>query len=1129
MRYPFIRRAGAMALALIFALTLSLSLTAPAWAADGTLTLTIKSDKEATLKIGEEAALEAEWDDGKGPGEGTAVTYSWACASGAVKLAADEKEPAKAKVTALNAAENVTVTLTAAWDDDGEATATYKLTVMPISLAIAGSSTIVWTSKTENRTLSVLLSGVTDEYPEITWTAVPVSGQTGTTPPTFEGTNAKGEKVTGTTVKVVGTMVKVNEETAGDFFITASYTAQDGKTYENTRQLTISGIVLSGARIDPKDGVLKMYVGGSTTLTVTLYGDADDRNVTQVEWSSSDASVVSVMSNGGNLNAWGIGEAVVKATKGAYSADCKVEVEEDASVIADNRGKGYTASVSDPLRLDAVYDELDDICRDKTDAELRYITNLKVTFTDHGTLYYNYSTESDPGEGVGYNDQFALPASGSIRSVERLYFVPRQGFSGTAEITFSGVAANGRNFTGIIRLEVNMGSDSSGGEEYHISYRARAGEPVSFQADDFNDYCQSVNGRSFNYVIFNLPKAGEGVLYYNYVAGSGNPVTTSMHFTQTGRYAIDNVCFVPNVAFNGNDVIISFRAVDTAGDTVDGTLTVNVVAVSSDDDPSSVTVSGERGQPTALQGELFNFACQATINDTLAFVTFKLPDPDVGVLYLNYQSEEVYGNRVTAGTRCYYSGMPGLNSVSFVPAPGATGRIAISYTGYGSGGASFGGKLYIALDEADITTINYSVAKGGSVTFNASDFYNAGLHQKGVGVNYVTFDLSKILWAPDSDLGALYYNYRSSSNYRRVSSGTYYYYNPRYSSYLRLDLISFRAGDTVGTVTIPYTAVCGTGVNQQVFTGKVVIRVGDLAPGDVNLSCKNSGRAQLSALTLSNACGEAMSGSLSYIEITSIPASEAGRLYFSYNGFRTGTVVKQGERFYCLGPFSIGQLSFVPRAGFTGEAEITYIGYSGDGQEQVSGRIVVSVAKSETSQYFTDMSDHAWAIDSVDYLRRNRAVDGIGGDLYNPGGTIIRGDFTLMLIQAYGFTASGSASFIDVPADSYYADAIRIASLLGIIDSSTGYFDPQTAITRQDAMVMIYNAMKASGKTVTNGLAADFSVYRDEGEIAAYAREAMGSLIQIGVVKGVGGGYLQPLRQITRAEAAVLMHTIMTL
>ena len=1027
----------------------------------------------------------------------------------------DKDDTTKATVTAKKVG-TATITATAGGKT---ATCTVYVTDKPApSISITGKNPL--TTDPGKLTLTAELSNVTDANPKITWTVAFKSEQRKTTLPKLTGSGKTATLDSSTTGP-------------GEFIVTATYTYKDdtGKdvTTDDTKSVTISGIVLSGQKLNTdkdNNNTVEMFVGDNTMLTVTSYGAADERNAPRAQWSSSDSSVVSVPEDSGNLYAWALGTAVIKATKDSYSAECTVNVVEDTSVIVtkDNDGKTLTASASEPLTLDKAYKELNNICLLKTeDYGLDYITNLQVVSIDQGTLYYNYSTEADTGDGVGYNDQFALTAGGGKLSLDKLYFVPRLGFNGTAEITFSAVAQNHRNIAGTIKVEVGTGSDS---EAYQINYGARAGEPVWFLASDFSAFCRKVNSRDFNYVVFNLPKSSDGTLYYNYMAGSGSPVTTSIHFTPSGTYSLDSVCFVPNAALGNNSkVTISFRAVDTSGETVSGEVIVNVSAASVSDDSSSVMIFGEGGQPVALQSELFNAACKGTLDDTLSFVTFRLPSPTEGTLYYNYRSDGTYDSIVTEATRYYYSGVPGLNNVTFVPASGASGRVAISYTGYGSGGTSYAGTLYIGLDGGNSSTIRYSVEKSGSVTFNASDFNNAGLRQKGVGVNYVVFKLSNIVQVPGTGLGTLYYNYRSSTSHSSVGSASYYV-SPS-GTQRGLNLISFHAAGLTGTVTIPYEAVCGTGSNRQTFTGEVVIQVGSIAAADVNVSCSASGQVGLSTDRLDSVCGPVLGVSLSYIEITSVPDAKEGHLYLNYYGVGTGTAVKVGDRFYRAGSPGIDQLKFVPYARFTGEAEITYIGYSADGKERVSGRVIVNVTKSGTSA-FNDMADYEWAIDSVEFLRQNGTVEGIGNGCYNPSGIITRGDFALMLVRAYGFTAAGSAPFDDVPDGKYYADAVRIAYLRGIVKGYNGNFNPEGPLTRQDAMVMIHNVLNISGKTSTNGLAADLSVYHDEGQIATYAREIMGNLVQMGVIEG-DGGYLRPQRELTRAEAAILLHAIMTL
>ena len=1077
------------ALALFLALTLSMVLTAPGWGASGA------SPGEAT-------------------GDATSDTPSTAPpASTESPDPAESPEPSQTVKPSLRI-DGVGTSITG---DPGKLELTAVLDNVPTGTDAAIIWTVEFRSAQRKSTLPTLSDG----------------DNTATAP---SGT----DKVTLTAGKTI--TVDSSITGPGEFTVTAAYAQEPSAS--DFKYVTVSGLVLSSRNKVLEEGddwrykSMKMLVYESAVLTVDVFGDADDPEDPLVAWESDAPSTVSVPYNGGSLMSWQLGRAAITASAcgGKYWVECRVEVVEDEDVIANNGGRGYPASVSKPLILIDVYDELDGITTRKTGVSLSdsgkegYITNLSVR-TSQGTLYYNYSTESDTGAGVGSTDRFAKNASGAVKQLDKLYFVPKAGFTGEAEITFNGVSSKG-NFAGIIKVYVGTAS----GGAFEISYRTRAGEPVWFLSDDFSIYCElnKDSGRDFKYIIFSLPQSSEGVLYYNYISpGAGSPVSTSLQFAQTGRYAVDDVCFLPNETFEG-DVIIRFRAVDTAGAAIDGRLTVTVTAASAAD-PSVVTLTGERGRPVTLVSSLFQDACRRTLlNDTLSFVTFKLPDPEEGTLYVNYRGEGNYDSRVTSGTRCYYSGVPGLDSISFVPASSAPGRIAISYTGYGLKGGSYSGTLYIILEGVDRSVIYYSVPKGGSVTFNASDFYNASLYQTGSGVNHVKFTDEHGNYSYNfdfGDLGSLYYNYRSSTSYGLVFAGIDYYYSPIYSWQNRLSLISFRAEDMTGTVKLYYEGYKSAGDTEPSFKGTVVIQVGSIAPADINLSCKARDYAQLAAWNVSSACSAVMNGNLSYIEITSVPNLGEGHLYFNYNyrSFDSGTAVNVGDRFYLAGSPGVGQLSFVPFARFAGKTEITYIGYSADGLEQVSGRIVINVTNSASSQFCNDMGSYTWAVDSVDYLWRNGTVEGVGGSRYAPSNTVKRGDFVLMLVRAYHLSASGSASFNDVPDGRYYADAIRIAARLGIISGNGGNFRPEDALTRQDAMVMIFNTLKASGKNVTNGLAADLSVYYDADQIDAYAKEAMGSLVQMGVIEGDGNGYLRPLRLLNRAEAAMLLHTIMTL
>lgn len=860
-----------------------------------------------------------------------------------------------------------------------------------------------------------------------------------------------------------------------------------------------------------------------------------------VTWASSDDATVAVNSRSGYITALKPGTVTITVTKGAYKATCRVTVEEDTSSIVNVPGP---FNAGKPLVMSTISGELNNISLVKTeikDAEgnivtpaspLSYISNVSVP-TAQGTLYYNYNSEANTGDGVGIGDRFyrgSAPAGWA--TLGQLTFVPRQGFSGTAEITFNGVSASNNNFSGMIRVAVNGTGDGSA-----IYYGAISGQPTAFQADDFNAYCLAATGRNLNYVTFTLPSANEGTLYYNYTGPSQytNRVAAGTQYSRTGSTNINNVSFVPNQGFVGS-VSIGFRGVNAAGTTFTGTVEITVGSSSSGVDSADVSFTALDGKQAALRAGDFNDACRGVLGDNLSYVRFQLPAANEGVLYYNYRGAGSYDSRVDPSTRYYYSGTPGIGNITFVAAANVSGQVAIPYTGYSANGATYTGTVYINLQNESQQTIRYFVDKNGLVALQVNDFNNICLQQTGYSMDYVRF-AAPTSTASGNPGDLLYYNYRSNvTRNTRVTSGTNYYraYDSRYSSRYLLGNITFLGGKSARTVTIPYTMYANTNTSAnggtRIVNGTMVIQVGAPTPADITLSGSTASPVWLSSYTVRNVCNAVMDNDLSYIEITSVPDKKAGRVYSGYNGVGTGTEVKTGTKYYRMGSPSIDQLSFVPYGGFNGTATITYVGYSSNGREQVSGQIKITIANSTTSRYFTDMRNHAWAADAVDFMYANNISNGVGGGRYAPASKLTRGDFTLMLIRTFGFTSSSIYRYNDVPSSSYYAQAISTAKIMGITVGDSGKnFYPKRAITRQDAMVMLYNALEASGKTMTNGLAADLTGFSDRDSIAGYARNAIGALVQMGVVKGDGNGRLRPTGTLTRAETAILLQYVLTL
>ncbi len=231
----------------------------------------------------------------------------------------------------------------------------------------------------------------------------------------------------------------------------------------------------------------------------------------------------------------------------------------------------------------------------------------------------------------------------------------------------------------------------------------------------------------------------------------------------------------------------------------------------------------------------------------------------------------------------------------------------------------------------------------------------------------------------------------------------------------------------------------------------------------------------------------------------------------------------------------IDKVSFVSAGIGAGTYTIKYTGYDTDGSSFTGDLQITLTAGSSTgsgSRYFSDVTgNYSWAVLYVDTLYSTSVITGDaasdGTKHYNPGTAITRGDFMLYLSKALNLSsASVSGNFSDVPAGSYYYDAIAAAKALGIAQGSNNKFYPNSTITREDAMVLALRALNISGNSVGTGNTSDLTKYPDNASVSSYAKEAVATLIKSGIITGSSDGRIYPKNTITRAESAAMIYRI---
>lgn len=181
---------------------------------------------------------------------------------------------------------------------------------------------------------------------------------------------------------------------------------------------------------------------------------------------------------------------------------------------------------------------------------------------------------------------------------------------------------------------------------------------------------------------------------------------------------------------------------------------------------------------------------------------------------------------------------------------------------------------------------------------------------------------------------------------------------------------------------------------------------------------------------------------------------------------------------------------------------------------------MVTLPENATSN-FVDVPNTHWSYAAVSALSEAGIINGYDAWDFRPANSITRAEFTKLVCSAFGIPQS-DAEFYDVADDAWYNGYVGGACSYGIVSGYNDMFSPDSSITRQDAAVIVYRALKNEG-IILNGSAS----FDDSNEIALYALTAVGAFKQYGILNG-DGTYFYPLSNITRAEAAQLLYKALT-
>ena len=171
-----------------------------------------------------------------------------------------------------------------------------------------------------------------------------------------------------------------------------------------------------------------------------------------------------------------------------------------------------------------------------------------------------------------------------------------------------------------------------------------------------------------------------------------------------------------------------------------------------------------------------------------------------------------------------------------------------------------------------------------------------------------------------------------------------------------------------------------------------------------------------------------------------------------------------------------------------------------------------------------------WAHVGIDFVLKSGLFYGTSDTTFEPDGEMTRAMLVTVLYRLEGQPKPTTENpFGDVAAGTWYTDAVIWAAENKIVNGIGGdLFDPDGSVTREQMAAILYRYSVFKGLTMTQGAFA--MTYPDEAGISAYALEAMRWANAEKLINGTeldGTVYLDPQGSATRAQvAAILMRYV---
>lgn len=231
---------------------------------------------------------------------------------------------------------------------------------------------------------------------------------------------------------------------------------------------------------------------------------------------------------------------------------------------------------------------------------------------------------------------------------------------------------------------------------------------------------------------------------------------------------------------------------------------------------------------------------------------------------------------------------------------------------------------------------------------------------------------------------------------------------------------------------------------------------------------------------------------------------------------------------------SDGTIVYTPNAKKRGRDSFTVYARDEYGNWSDPVEVNIKISKNKMGIEYSDLEGLAVYSDAVK-LSSAGIMNGESknGKIYfEPDKSVTREEFVTMLMKTIGLSDISEIEDVGFADDSSISDDARkycrAAKKLGIVNGSSVdgkiYFNPKSEITQAEAAVMLNNLIGVDESVGQSAV----SVFAENSVVPAWAKNAVGAMHEIGVMKITDGG-ASALTALTRGNVAKILSAIMNM